>query len=90
MPRDDEILESLTNEGTIPVEYCFVHKNLIHYWNPRSRMLMQKSFRNDDFAMACIQYLYSRGQVCENREQIEDMAKLFNWQNWGQPSTFFD
>jgi hypothetical protein len=90
MNSERNILNCLTDDGSIPIEYCFVYDYIIHFWSPESRMIMQLSIRDDELSLACINYLVSRGQVCNNREQIEERAEQAMWENWGQPSTFFD
>jgi hypothetical protein len=83
-PPEAEILEALTNEGDIPLTYCFVHAGGVHYWNPHLRCVMHKVFRTDAFALACVRYLRARG-LSEDGADFAALAAHHDWKGWGQP-----
>jgi hypothetical protein len=83
--REDEVVECLTNEGDIPITYCFVHGGGVNYWNPHLRCVMHKVFRDQSFALACIRYLQARGLVCDTQEDFPALADRYRWRDWGLP-----
>lgn len=90
-PNEPEIIEALTNEGDIPLTNSFSCGGTVCYWNPQLRCVMQKVFRDNSFALACIRFLTARGMACEGPGDFGPLAERHRWEGWGEPpANLFD
>jgi hypothetical protein len=80
-PTKEEILEALTG-GWIPIEYCFLLRGSICWWNPELKMVMQALLDDPCMPAACRSFLQKRGACYETSHELEEVAVKNNWQNW--------
>ncbi|QDU21214.1 hypothetical protein [Urbifossiella limnaea] len=89
--QEFEIVNELTNEGDIPLTNSFVCSGSVCYWNPHLRCVMQKVFRDNSFALACVRFLQARGLTCDGPGGFGFLAERYKWERWGEPPpNFFD
>jgi len=75
------ILDTLTSEGSLPLELCFVLRRTIYRWHPTSESLSGFMLDDYQFANACRDYLRARGQCFNDPTELAAWAKSHNWPN---------
>jgi hypothetical protein len=80
--NNNELVESLTSCGEIPIGLFFAYDGLVYRWHPEMRMVLVYSHDNHEQGLRFVNYLISINQYCSKVEDIKDLANRLAWPNW--------
>jgi hypothetical protein len=77
---ESTIINTLTSEGAVPLELCFVLRKCIYQWHPEEE-LFSGFMIEEDLAAAGCNYLQRQGMCFNDTNDLADRARSRNWPN---------
>jgi hypothetical protein len=76
---ESEIHAALTHDGRVPLDYTFVFRGRLKWWNPSDREIWVHMFEDNNLYRSCAEYLKERGQAFEDWGELLGWAESHNW-----------
>jgi hypothetical protein len=77
---DQVVVNTLTSEGVVPLELCFVLRNCIYRWHSDQGVFTGFMIEKD-LADVCRQYLQLQGLSFRDSIKLADWVRSHNWPN---------
>ena len=74
------ILDELTNDGGLSIDYCYILDDQLQVWNP-SGYICCYLIDDNNLYRACLAYVEARGASFKTIEELLKWARDHNWED---------